>query len=93
MAKNLFIAYDLIAPGQNYDTVQAQIKQLGDPQKLQYSLYYLHTHLSRAEVYKRVNAVMDQNDSLVVIEALGVTLSHPQQVVNALNAVWNLQSA
>ena len=39
MAYNLFIAYDLMKPGQNYDQVKQRIAELGDHYQFQYSLF------------------------------------------------------
>jgi hypothetical protein len=46
MAFNLFIAYDLDKPGQNYDGVHARIKSLGRWYHAQQSLFYVHTALT-----------------------------------------------
>lgn len=89
MAYNLFVGYDLISPGQNYDTVQARIAELGPHFKFQYSLFYLHTDHTPQEVYGLVRAVMDQNDRLAVIIANGGLVTnwdHPP--IEAINAIW-----
>lgn len=69
MANNLFISYDLYKPSQNYDTVIEEIKKLGDWAKVHLSLWYANSSLSAAEASKRVWAVMDANDKLIVIDA------------------------
>lgn len=69
MANNLFVSYDLIAPGQNYETIELAIKALGTAVKVHYSLYYVKATYSPEEAAKQVRAVMDQNDKLIVIEA------------------------
>lgn len=90
MAYNLFIAYDLNAPGQNYDVVRDQIKALGQYAQLQYSLFYVHTAYNARQAHDAVRAVMDANDKLAVIEATAATItSYPQQVIDAINSVWN----
>ena len=43
MACNLFIAYDLLQPGQNYEAVRDRIKSLGQWPQFQLSLFYVHT--------------------------------------------------
>ncbi len=48
MASNLFIAYDLMKPGQNYDAVRDAIRNLGPWYQFQYSLFYVHTALPLA---------------------------------------------
>jgi hypothetical protein len=86
---NLFIAYDLNDPGQNYDAVLDRIKSLGRWYKFQYSLFYLHTALTAQQVYGCVRQVMDANDALVVMDTtLAVTSPLPFGDVEAINAVW-----
>ena len=43
MANNLFVSYDLYAPGQNYEKVIEAIKSKGAWAKVQKSLWYLKT--------------------------------------------------
>ena len=92
MAYNLFIAYDLMQPGQNYDAVRDRIKELGQWHQFQLSLFYVHTLHAPREAYNRVFAAMDANDRLAVINAadsLGAIVSnwdHP--LIDAINAVW-----
>lgn len=69
MANNLFISYDLNNPGQNYDTVIEKIKTLGNWAKVQYSLWYVNSNYSASDAAGIVWAVMDKNDSLIVIDA------------------------
>ena len=69
LANNLFVSYDLIEPGQHYDDVIAEIKNLGNWAKVNYSLWYVNSELSPSEAAKRVWAVMDENDKLIVIDA------------------------
>lgn len=69
MANNLFIAYDLDSPGQNYAKVEAKIISLGAATKVQMSLYYLKTTLSAQDVEANVWSAMDANDRLIVIDA------------------------
>ena len=69
MANNLLVSYDLHQPGQNYDAVIAEIKKLGGWAKVQYSLWYVKSQLSASDASKQVWAVMDQNDTLIVIDA------------------------
>lgn len=89
MAYNLFIAYDLVSPGQNYDTVREAIRRLGQWYQFQYSLFYVHTELSANAAHDRVRAVMDANDRLVVIDATTAVASvYPQPHFDAINAVW-----
>ena len=69
MAYNLFIAYDLTSPGQNYDAVRDRIKELGLHWQVQYSLFYVHTSSSPQDAYAHVWSAMDSNDRLAVINA------------------------
>ena len=89
MAFNLFIAYDLREPGQNYDAVQDQIKALGRWHQFQYSLFYVHSQHSPIEAYARVAAVMDGNDRLAVINAeSGMVSNWDNPPIDAINTIW-----
>lgn len=89
MAFNLFIAYDLMSPGQNYDVVRDRIKLLGSWHQFQYSLFYVHTELSAADAYAFVSAVIDGNDRLAVIDAqAGVVTSWDHPPIDEINAIW-----
>lgn len=89
MAKNLFIAYDLMEPGQNYDAVQSAIKQLGKWHQFQYSLFYVHTEFDEHEAARRVLAVMDARDRLLVIDAVGgVSTTWDRPPIAEINAIW-----
>jgi hypothetical protein len=87
-AFNLFIAYDLMWPGQNYDAVQAKIKELGLWQQFQFSLFYVNTPLTPQQAYAHVVSAMDFNDKLIVINAVSGVVSSPQWVADAVNRVW-----
>ncbi len=90
MAYNLFIAYDLLPPGQNYDGVCDAIKSLGSYYKFQYSLWYVHTERTPAEAYAIVSAKMDVWDKLAVINAHdGVVSNWDQPPIEAINAIWH----
>lgn len=89
MAYNLFIAYDLMQPGQNYDAVRDRIKSLGTYWQVQYSLFYVHTKSSPNQAYAHVGLACDANDRLCVIDASGGVVSnwdHPP--IDAMNAIW-----
>ncbi len=92
MAYNLFIAYDLNSPGQNYDAVRDRIKDLGPWYQFQYSLFYVNTQYSPAEAYAHVFAALDGNDRLAVINAafeLGAIVTNwDRPPLEAINAVW-----
>lgn len=89
MAYNLFIAYDLDKPGQNYDAVHARIKSLGRWYHAQQSLFYVHTAFSPKEAHEYVFEVMDRNDRLIVVESTGAWMyPAPPADVEAINSVW-----
>ena len=66
---NLFISYDLNAPGQRYEAVAAAIKTLGNWAKLQKSFWYVKSSCTAAQAVDRVWAAMDRNDSVIVVDA------------------------
>jgi hypothetical protein len=89
MAFNLFIAYDLDKPGQNYDGVHARIKSLGRWYHAQQSLFYVHTALTPQEAHAAVWAVMDSNDRLMVVDASSAVMTPAlPEHVSAINKVW-----
>lgn len=89
MSYNLFIAYDLMQPGQNYDAVRDRIKSLGPWHQFQLSLFYVSTEASPYEAYSRVVSVMDTNDKLAVINATGGLVSTwDKPPIDAINAIW-----
>lgn len=88
---NLFISYDLNAPGQHYDRVISAIKELGSWAKLQKSLFYVKTSLSDQQAFDRVHAVMDPNDSLVVVNATNnnaIWVNVPQEAGKLVKDIW-----
>lgn len=90
MAHNLFIAYDLNSPGQNYDIVRDQIKALGTWAQIQYSLFYVHTPHAPDDAAALIRSVMDPNDKLAVIASSYANISnYPQSVIDAINLEWN----
>lgn len=90
---NLFIAYDLMSPGQSYDRVRDAIRSLGQWHQFQYSLFYVSTPLSAPEAFVHVAAVMDANDRLAVIDATGgVVTTWDQPPVDEINAIWDQRS-
>ena len=90
MGYNLFIAYDLMQPGQNYEAVRDQIKNLGQWHQFQLSLFYVHTSQTPQQASAQIFSVMDANDKLAVIDASGGIVSnwdHPP--IDAINAIWS----
>lgn len=69
LAFNYFVAYDLVAPGQNYSAVIERIQSLGLYAPMQFSLFFLQSDLAMVDVHARIREVMDPNDRLAVIWA------------------------
>lgn len=66
---NLFVSYDLNAPGKDYSKVFDAIKSLGSWAKVQKSFWYVNSSLTADAAATKVWAVMDVNDSLIVIDS------------------------
>lgn len=89
MAYNLFIAYDLMSPGQNYDAVRDKIEGLGKYHQFQLSLYYVSTQYGPQEAFNLVSVALDPNDKLIVIDAnAGVVSTWDNPPIDAINAIW-----
>lgn len=89
MAYNLFIAYDLDAPGQNYDAVRDAIKSLGKYWQAQFSLFYVHTKFSPEQAFAIVHDAMDSNDKLCVINAAsGILTTWDRPPIGEINSLW-----
>lgn len=89
MSFNLFISYDLEAPGQSYDRITSAIKGLGKWYKVQWSLFYVHTEHSPDAAHTIVAQAMDGNDKLCVVDAkYAVITPIPDADVAAINRVW-----
>lgn len=89
MPYNLFVAYDLIPPGQNYQAVHQAIKDLGQWHQFQQSFWYVNTVFTPAVAFQRIISVMDARDKLAVINAeSGVVSNWDQPPVDAINAIW-----
>jgi hypothetical protein len=89
MAYNLFVAYDLLSPGQNYDGVRDAIRSLGSWHQFQLSLFYVHTQYSPAEAFAIVHRAMDSGDRLAVIDAAsGIVSDWDRPPIEAINTIW-----
>lgn len=89
---NLFISYDLNSPGQHYDRVISAIKELGSWAKLQKSLFFVKSSFSEQQAFDRVRAVMDSNDSLVVVNATNnnaIWINVPQDAGKLVKDIWH----
>ena len=92
MANNLFVSYDLYSPGQNYDSVAKAIKSLGSWAKVQKSLWYVKSSKTASEAVDTVWAVMDANDSIIVVDATNQAVSWQNlndEVADHLRRKWN----
>lgn len=90
MAYNLFIAYDLLSPGQNYDAVREKIAELGTCWQFQLSLFYVHTQHTPAQAFAHVHSALDFNDKLAVINAeSGLVTNWDHPPTDAINAIWS----
>jgi hypothetical protein len=88
---NLIIAYDLDAPGQNYEGVRNAIKSLGPWYQLQYSLFFVEANLTPEQAYNFVCAFMDQNDKLTVIDARSMWFgNYAPADITAIQQVWSV---
>lgn len=89
MTFNLFVAYDLMAPGQNYDAVRDAIKSLGQYHQFQMSLFYVNTQYTAAQAFELVGRHIDTGDKLCVINAHeGIVTNWDHPPIDAINAIW-----
>ncbi|PLP96785.1 hypothetical protein [Cupriavidus pauculus] len=68
MANNLFVSYDLMAEGQNYERVAAAIKALGSWAKVHKSLWYVNSSFTASQALDYLQAAVDHNDKILVID-------------------------
>ncbi len=66
---NLFISYDLMSPGQQYDRVAEAIKGLGSWAKVHLSLWYVSSNYGAKAAADIVRKAMDANDKLIIVDA------------------------
>jgi hypothetical protein len=93
---NLFISYDLKAPGQNYEQVITAIKGLGSWAKVQYSLWYVTSAYTAKQAAESVRRAQDANDTLIVIDASNndaVWYGIDTTVSEHIQQNWNRQPA
>lgn len=89
MSYNLFIAYDLVPPGQNYDAVRDAIRSLGKWHQFQLSLFYVNTEMTPQQAFAHVIQFMDARDRLAVIDArAGVVSNGEKPLIDAINSIW-----
>jgi hypothetical protein len=90
VSNNLFISYDLNSPGQNYTTVIDKIKSLGSWANVQKSHWYVSSNYSANEARDLVWSVMDNNDSLIVIDAKDAAWNNlTAEVSNHIQNNWS----
>jgi hypothetical protein len=82
MANNLFISYDLMNPGQNYENVAKAIRALGTASKLLFSLWYVKSDFTSAQARDAVAAAADPNDKILVVDATNNSAS-PKNIDSA----------
>ena len=93
MAKNIFISYDLNAPGQNYTNLIEEIKKIGDWAHVQGSLWHVKSNLTPTQIRDLLLPRIDKNDSLIVIDASNNIVSWSNvstAVAEHLNSTWNM---
>lgn len=93
---NLFISYDLMTPGQNYEAVTAAIKRLGSWAKVHYSLWYVSTAHTANQAAEIVRRAQDANDKLIVVDATNNNAAWyglATDVSDFMQQNWNRQAA
>lgn len=91
MANNLFVSYDLYAPGKNYDRVINAIKHLGHWAAVHKSLWYVKSAHSAETAAKLIWSAMDSSDSLCVVDTTqnqAYWYNLKPEVSEALKANW-----
>ena len=70
MTKTFLVTYDLKRPGQNYSDLYDAIKSEGDWQHPLESIWAVKTgtSVSAGTLYKRLRPLIDENDSLFIVE-------------------------
>jgi hypothetical protein len=86
---NLFIAYDLDKPGQNYAGVEKVIKSLGSWAHVQLSVWYVHTQYNAESVARLIRNAMDSNDRLLVVDAANAFWYNPIAQESFIQEHWN----
>ncbi|MDX7898431.1 CRISPR-associated protein Cas2 [Aeromonas media] len=92
MANNIFISYDLNTPGQNYNNLIEQIKNLGNWAHVQHSLWHVKSNLNATQIRDALLRHIDKNDNLVVIDTSNNAISWSNvstAVAQHLNSTWN----
>lgn len=88
----LQICYDLngYESGFDYKRLINAIYSLGTVEKAQYSVFFLKTNSTAAQVRSYLRQFIDSNDSLLITETTAIaTINVPNGVVNLANQTWN----
>ena len=89
---NLHISYDLQQPGRNYEAVINCIKQLGSWAKIHDSFWYVKSTLTAQQANKRLEAVLDTNDVVYVVDSSTNEAAWnqlPPAVTDHIQTNWN----
>lgn len=74
------IAYDLNKPGQQYQELYAEIKDLGDWLHCMESVWLVDAYLKEHQIRKRLEACLDANDKLLVAKICkGLEMQLPEE--------------
>ncbi len=68
---SMIITYDLRSPGRNYDGLYKAIKNYGIWAHITESSWFIKTSDSCSQVYSKLNAQIDSNDSIFVAVLTG----------------------
>lgn len=69
MSNNLIVSYDLNSADKDYTSVVEVIKSLGSWASVQKSVWYVDSVFTAKGAFEKIYASMDNNDSLIVINA------------------------
>lgn len=90
---NLFVAYDLVGPGRDYEAMYDAIEALSEQAiRVLRSFWYVQTSQTAAAVRDALTAVLDADDRLFVVDASRRTVA-AQRVADASSIEEELQAA
>lgn len=93
MSNNLFVAYDLSNPGQNYEQLTSGIKSLGSWARLQQSVWYINSQFTAEQARAKLDRYLDNNDKIIVIDAKNNSASWKglsSEVATHMKTYWHL---
>src|SRR3569623_298915 len=91
MANNVFISYDLYQSKEIYELVRTLIEGMGEWSRFHLSLWFVKTELSAQDVATKIQAAMESNDKLIVVDASHNTAywyGLPEEASNFLADKW-----